>query len=359
MMSEEHDELIEKQEELPEPVSDIDLNTATVKELSQLPGIGPVLAARIVNYRVEVRPFQEPMEITAVPGIAEKIYTGIADRLTVGPEEEIEAEVEVEAEPEAELEIEVEVEAEPEPEPADVEELPPAEPEPIRVEEIPTPRPIPAPRAARGVGGGLLLVIGLASAVAGAILALLALLLINGTLDFRTETVKELRVETIRLGEEISRLDADMGQQQRRLEALQGLSGQVEETQATVGQLHENLSAARAEMESMAQAMGAIRQEFTNLREDLDGMAGLMSILGRRMDETEHRLDLLSRDLEEISGTVGRFDAFLEGLRHLLNESMGPFTPTPWKTPTPTPWKTPTPESMVTVIPLATPTPTP
>jgi competence protein ComEA len=355
MMSEEHDELMEEQEELPI----IDLNTATVEELSQLPGIGPVLAARIVNYRVEVRPFQEPMEITAVPGIAEKIYTGIADRLTVGPEEEIEAEVEVEAEPEAELEIEVEVEAEPEPEPADVEELPPAEPEPepIRVEEIPTPRPIPAPRAARGASWGFLLVTGLASAVAGAILALLALLLINGTLDFRTETVKELRVETIRLGEEISRLDADMGQQQRRLETLQGLSGQVEETQATVGQLHENLSAARAEMESMAQAMGAIRQEFTNLREDLDGMAGLMSILGRRVDEAEHRLDLLSRDLEEISGTVRRFDAFLEGLRHLLNESMGPFTPTPWATPTP--WKTPAPEPMVTVIPLATPTPTP
>ena len=354
-MSEERDELMEEQEKLP----DIDLNTATAKELSQLPGIGPVLAARIVNYRVEVRPFEEPIEITAVPGISETIYTRIADRLSVGPEEEIEVELEAEVEVEAEPEPELEVELEPEPEPADVEELPPAEPEPepIRVEEIPTPRPIPAPPADRGVGWGPLLITGLVSAAAGAILALLALLLINGALDFRTETVKALRVETIRLGEEISRLDADMGQQQRRLEALQGLSGQVEETQATVRQLHENLSAARAEMESMAQAMGAIRQEFTNLREDLDGMAGLMSILGRRVDEAEHRLDLFTRDLEEISGMVRRFDAFLEGLRHLLNESMGPFTPTPWATPTP--WKTPAPEPMVTVIPLATPTPTP
>ena len=67
------------------------------------------------------------------------------------------------------------------------------------------------------------------------------------------------------------------------------------------------------------------------------------------LDEAEQRLNVLGKQIDEISGAAKRFDAFLGGLRHLLNENLGP--------PTPTPWKTPTPAAMVTVIPLATPTP--
>jgi competence ComEA-like helix-hairpin-helix protein len=365
MMSDEHDELVEEQEVAaeakevavePEKIADMDLNTATEEELSQLPGIGPVLAARIVNYRLEVHPFEEPVEITAVPGISETIYGRIADRLQVSPMEV----AEVEDEPEPDLPVaEAEEPPAPEPEPPDIHDLPEPEPEPeaIRVEEIPTPRPIPLPPAAQGVGWGRVLLIGLASAIAGAILALLTLLIINGTLNFRTATVKALRVETVRLGEEIGRLDGNMGELYRRLEVLQELSDRMNENQIQIRELHEGLSAVRGEMEAMAQALGGVRQEFTNLREDLDGMGGLVSIQGRRLDEVEQRLNILGKELEEISGAAQRFDAFLGGLRHLLNESMGPPTPTPWMTPTPTPWKTPTPALMVTVIPMATPTP--
>ena len=66
----------------------IDLNTATADELHRLPGIGPTLAVRILTYRETVRPFEEPVEITAVPGISEVKYRAIADRLTVGEIEE-------------------------------------------------------------------------------------------------------------------------------------------------------------------------------------------------------------------------------------------------------------------------------
>ncbi len=61
----------------------IDLNTASVEELAQLPGIGPVLAQRIVTYRETVQPYDEPGKITAVSGIGERGYREIADRLTV------------------------------------------------------------------------------------------------------------------------------------------------------------------------------------------------------------------------------------------------------------------------------------
>ena len=65
-----------------------DLNTATAEELRQLPGIGPTLAERIITYRSTAEGFQEPAEITAVPGIGERTYETIADRLAVvSPEE--------------------------------------------------------------------------------------------------------------------------------------------------------------------------------------------------------------------------------------------------------------------------------
>ncbi|MGD2177370.1 MAG: helix-hairpin-helix domain-containing protein [Anaerolineae bacterium] len=66
----------------------INVNTATAEELTQLPGIGPVLAERIVTYRDTVGFFEEPAQITAVSGIGERTYHTVADRLAVaGPEE--------------------------------------------------------------------------------------------------------------------------------------------------------------------------------------------------------------------------------------------------------------------------------
>lgn len=45
------------------------LNEAPAERLAELPGIGPVLAERIVARRQEVGPFRRAEEITSVPGI--------------------------------------------------------------------------------------------------------------------------------------------------------------------------------------------------------------------------------------------------------------------------------------------------
>jgi len=63
----------------------INLNSATAEELTQLPGIGPTLAGRIITYRETVHPFEEPAQITAVSGIGERTYNQMADELAVGP----------------------------------------------------------------------------------------------------------------------------------------------------------------------------------------------------------------------------------------------------------------------------------
>lgn len=45
------------------------LSSATVEELEELPGVGPVTAQRIVDYRMEHGPFRSVDDLDAVPGI--------------------------------------------------------------------------------------------------------------------------------------------------------------------------------------------------------------------------------------------------------------------------------------------------
>ena len=59
--------------------SKVNLNTAPVQELIELPGIGDVLAARIVAYREEHGPFQSLDALKQVSGIGDKLVEKIKD----------------------------------------------------------------------------------------------------------------------------------------------------------------------------------------------------------------------------------------------------------------------------------------
>jgi competence protein ComEA len=63
----------------------INLNTATAEQLDSLPGIGPKIAARIIEYRQKNGPFKTIEALMNVKGIGEKNFLKIKDRLTVGP----------------------------------------------------------------------------------------------------------------------------------------------------------------------------------------------------------------------------------------------------------------------------------
>ena len=61
----------------------VNINTATVQELDQLPGIGEAIAQRIVDYRLENGYFLAIEELMEVSGIGEKMFAQIRDLITV------------------------------------------------------------------------------------------------------------------------------------------------------------------------------------------------------------------------------------------------------------------------------------
>lgn len=61
----------------------ININTATVSELDSLPGIGPSLAQRIIDYRTQNGAFSTIEEIMEVSGIGPATFENIKDLITV------------------------------------------------------------------------------------------------------------------------------------------------------------------------------------------------------------------------------------------------------------------------------------
>lgn len=65
------------------PDGTVDLNLATAADLQELPGIGPVLAARIVAHREEHGSFTSVGELRQVAGIGERTFQTLADLVSV------------------------------------------------------------------------------------------------------------------------------------------------------------------------------------------------------------------------------------------------------------------------------------
>ena len=77
-------ETITEPDTTPTAPSIVNINTATAAELDALPGIGPVLAGRIIDYREAYGGFRSPEELSKVKGIGEAILEEILDLITVG-----------------------------------------------------------------------------------------------------------------------------------------------------------------------------------------------------------------------------------------------------------------------------------
>ena len=67
----------------PGPGGLVDLNTATVEQLDTLPGVGPVLAQRIVEWRTAHGRFESVDQLREVDGIGSAKFAQLRDRVTV------------------------------------------------------------------------------------------------------------------------------------------------------------------------------------------------------------------------------------------------------------------------------------
>ena len=70
-------------ESKPAPTARVNVNTASVDQLTALPGVGPKLAARIVEHRQKSGAFSSTQELMNVKGIGEKNFAKLEAWLTV------------------------------------------------------------------------------------------------------------------------------------------------------------------------------------------------------------------------------------------------------------------------------------
>ncbi len=67
------------------PTKPIDLNLANVKELQELPGIGPVTAQRIIDLRAKSGRLKRVEDLLAVRGISQKKLDAMRPYVMVAP----------------------------------------------------------------------------------------------------------------------------------------------------------------------------------------------------------------------------------------------------------------------------------
>jgi competence ComEA-like helix-hairpin-helix protein len=66
------------------PAKPIDLNTATVEQLQQLPGVGPATAKAILQFRQKSGPFKKVEDLLAIPRITKQRLEKMRPYVTIG-----------------------------------------------------------------------------------------------------------------------------------------------------------------------------------------------------------------------------------------------------------------------------------
>jgi hypothetical protein len=259
----------------------IDPNTADVKTLVQIPGVGEALAGRIHEYR----PFDSSRDLLRVPGIGEATLRRMESYLRLN---------EISSKPSGVVKDQLESKEvsgsatpdEPLPEDSGAPEIAtesaakePAKPSPARIKQQRT--------FLTGVDP-LWLAVGtaVASIFLSVLLSLAILRGINRTLDFgQHSVVQEIRGGLMEVQTDLEEVSSRLESIDSRLEAVEGLSGQVR----------------------------TLENAFTTIREDVDE-----TLL--QMEETRALVDEMAGEVKSLSTRVSVFDRFLQGLDDLLTD---------------------------------------
>jgi prefoldin subunit 5 len=315
-------------------VNRVDVNQASHAELVAVPGIGPVLAARLI----EKRPFASLDDLTRVQGINTQLLEKLSGFLSVSAAPESERVIELPAslpeEPQVQVEPGVETAApqpeleqasKPEPqleaeqplemptvdevqvvegEPVELDEAvmdekaaqqePESEKSPsaLRVVQTETPRQekTPASEPAAAITRWELLTYTIGAALISLILAVAFVLgllaVINGGLTYPTsERLNALQREVDSLDDDAQTLQKDVDGLRTRLSNLEAISGRVD----------------------------GLEEETQKLRSELDSKA-------RQVETMQAQVDQMTGQLSQVQQRTEAFDRFLGGLSGLLDE---------------------------------------
>lgn len=308
-------------------VNRVDVNQASHEELVAVPGIGPVLAARLI----EKRPFASLDELTRVQGINTQLLEKLSGFLSVAAapvsEKVIELPASLVEEPQAEIapEIEPKLESQPEVEqpfemPA-VDEVQVVEGEPVELDEAmmdekaaqqepesekspsalrvvqtepPRQEKPPASAPVAAITRWELLTYTIGAALISLILAVAFVLgllaVINGGLTYPTsERLNGLQREVDSLSDDAQTLQKDVDGLRTRLNNLEAISGRVD----------------------------GLEEETQKLRSELDSKA-------RQVETMQAQVDQMTGQLSQVQQRTEAFDRFLGGLSGLLDEVSAP-----------------------------------
>jgi competence protein ComEA len=247
----------------------VDINTADLKMLTQLPGVGEALARRIQ----EERPFAKSEDLLRVPGLGKVTLARLAPFLRFDTalegardegEERLEAFTECAGEPRERSAETIEGEAAPRPKIA--------------------PKIVGQGEIFRGGPTWIVAATAVVSVIVSVLLSLGILAGINRTLRFgQGSVVRQLTSDLATMQADLDSVSLRIEAIDRRLQAVEGISGRVK----------------------------TIEGEFTSLQEEV---AQSLS----QMEEVRALADDLAQEVETLSKRVVRFDAFLVGLQELL-----------------------------------------
>jgi prefoldin subunit 5 len=233
-------------------------NSASVEALIKLPGVGEVLAQRII----ESRPYAQAEDMLRVTGLGETSLTRLRAYLTFG--EEISPGLEVPKGKEVESEV----------------------PRPAR--RVPVRERVTYSREATLwmiVGAGII------SVALSVLLSLSILAGINRTLNFgRHETVRQLSSELTELKSEITDISSRIDVVGKRIEAVEGLSGRVMGIENEFSAVREEVRRSLEQLDSIRSRMDGLMQEMRFLSERIGVfdafLEGLRELLVRGLPET-------------------------------------------------------------------------
>ena len=309
----------------------VNINQAGIEELTTLPGVDETLAGRIIEYRETVHLFEASNELVAVPGFSEQMVREIENQLTVETQSEIEMTEEGAVE-------------EKETTGSAIKEVEEAQSVPLTTEPELEPMPAAPGGLAPSSAGeetavNAYIYSAAAGAVLGAVLTLLFLLLVNGTLRFagngRADKIEE-------------RFDQNweaVNQAQDRMTGdvngiSSGLNTLIEEA-ASIIIVQETIV---SDLSVMQTEVAALRVELVTTQEDVTALDEDNATLEETTEELDERLSV-------VAGSAENFDAFLNNLRDLLVNLQGlpptlAATTTITATHTPTAAATDTPEEI-------------